>query len=715
METQQHLFALDIGTRSVVGLVGEKTEHNTIQIIACDRQEHNTRAMLDGQIHDVLEVASVIREIKDRLEEKTGPLKSVSVAAAGRALCTIKSSAELDIHTHGILKVEDERALDLTAIQNAQHQIATSGSVPNPSDYYCVGYSVVAYSLDGLFLKSLIGQRGKKAEAEIIATFLPRQVIDSLESAISNVGLEMATLTLEPIAAIHVLIPPTMRHLNLALVDIGAGTSDVALTKDGTVVGYGMVPCAGDEITEAISQKYLLDFNIAEAAKRQLHHKNRKVSFMDVLGCSHKVSTKEITENIAPTVNDLAQAIAKEILSLNTEPPQAVLLVGGGSLTPLLPEALASALAIDQGRVAIRRPEKVDGLETIPEDLQVPDAVTPLGILKLSSSQHLNFISVTLNDMPLRLFNLGSLAVADALLAAGIDIRELSGRPGLGLALKVNGKTQFVPGGQGKPGSITLNGNQVSFDEKLNDHDVLVVKKGVDGKTPTPQLQEVVALPPSMMVTVNNELYTVHPVLKINGKAASTDSRVADRDEIICRPAQTLREVLKLIDFPATKREYTYKVNGSPRTYVVDSSYKINGLPADLSTTVTPSSVVEVILPPEPKLYQVIGLRNDSEEYMTVHFNKKPLSVPSRVWQLKVNGAIAQPDAPATDKAVIEYTSKEKQPMISDVMLAARFSQPTTIRAKKIEILLNGSPAEFTSFVKNQDKVDVIISFADGE
>ncbi|MCP6657801.1 rod shape-determining protein, partial [Klebsiella pneumoniae] len=92
-----------------------------------------------------------------------------------------------------------------------------------------------------------------------------------------------------PIAAINVLIPTTMRHLNLVLIDVGAGTSDVAITRDGSVIAYGMVPFAGDEITEAISQQFLLDFNVAETVKRQSSGKNKKISFTDVLGMSQKV------------------------------------------------------------------------------------------------------------------------------------------------------------------------------------------------------------------------------------------------------------------------------------------------------------------------------------------------------------------------------------------------------------------------------------------
>lgn len=241
MENSNLLFALDIGTRSVVGLIAEKIE-DTFRIMGCERMEHHTRSMLDGQIHDVREVAKVILAVKNRLEEKFGKLERASVAAAGRALFTVTTKSTLDVYGHGQLTPDDERALELAAIQEAQHQLSSTRELEDPANYYCVGYSVVSFRLDGQIIRSIVGQRARTAEIEIIVTFLPRQVINSLEAALAAADLSMASLTLEPIAAINVLIPSTMRHLNLALVDVGAGTSDVAITKQGSVVGYGMVP-----------------------------------------------------------------------------------------------------------------------------------------------------------------------------------------------------------------------------------------------------------------------------------------------------------------------------------------------------------------------------------------------------------------------------------------------------------------------------------------
>ena len=274
------VFALDIGTRSVIGIVAEQRD-GMLHILATERMEHKTRAMLDGQIHDVPQVAAVIREVKRRLTERTGTLHSVAVAAAGRALYTMTAEAEQDVT--GIITPAQQRDLDFAGVQEAQRRLAHSHTVDDPTRYYCVGYSTIRYTLDGNDLKTLVGQRGRKAQATVIATFLPRQVVDSMQSALREAHLEMQALTLEPIAGINVLIPPTMRHLNLVLVDIGAGTSDVAITRGGSVIAYGMVPMAGDEVTEAISREYLLDFNIAEDIKRKTAD-GQDVSFTDILG-----------------------------------------------------------------------------------------------------------------------------------------------------------------------------------------------------------------------------------------------------------------------------------------------------------------------------------------------------------------------------------------------------------------------------------------------
>ena len=705
------LFALDIGTRSVVGLVGEKTE-NSIEIIASERLEHHTRAMLDGQINDVPEVVKIIEEVKKKLEETCGPLTTVSIAAAGRALCTIRSEAEIDASERGALTKSDEHALELAAIQAAQRDLATSNTINDPTAYYCVGYSVVSFILDDTLLKTLVGQRGKIAKVELIATFLPKQVIDSLQSAVSEVNLEISTLTLEPIAAINVLIPQTMRHLNLALVDIGAGTSDVALTKDGSVTGYGMVPCAGDEITEAISQKYLLDFNVAESVKRQLNDMSSEtITFTDVLGMNHTVPTTEIIDAIAKDVAQLAQCIAVEITTLNMTAPQAVLLVGGGSLTPMLTESLAQALEIPAPRVAIRRPDTIEGIASIPEELCTPDAVTPLGILKLSSSPMLNFINVILNNQSLRLFNLGQLTIADALLAAGIDLRNLRGRPGMGITININDQTKFFPGTHGSPSRIELNNTEVSLTHSLTENDVIKVVKGVDGKIPLVYFHDVVDLPSSFKISLNGKSYDIPPTLIINDAPAEHNTLLADRDQISCHLPVTLGEVLTSIGSGVAPISYTYTVNGNERIYHAWPQYTINEVAAQASSPVKAGDDLAVTNPPEPTLAELLGLDKPEENFLTILFNGTKCSIPLRRTTILMNNVQVEPTAIAPAGSRIDFSLTDQQlPMLSDVLLAADFNPGTLPPGSNVTIHLNKQPTEYTATVKNGDEVDVIIA-----
>lgn len=709
---QQHLFALDIGTRSVVGLVGTPGESH-IELTACDRQEHHTRAMLDGQIHDVTEVAGILKLVKERLEKKSGPLTKVAVAAAGRALHTIRATADMEVYNRGILTPNDERALELAAIQTAQQQLATSANISNPTNYYCVGYSVVHFALDDIQLKSLIGQRGKTAAIEVIATFLPRQVIDSLQSALAAAGLEMDTLTLEPIAAINVLIPPTMRHLNLVLVDVGAGTSDVAITRDGTVIGYGMVPYAGDEITEAISQRYILDFNVAETVKRQLCGKNKKISFTDVLGMNHKVAASEIIDGIRMHVAELAQLIASQILALNASTPQAVLLVGGGALTPMLPEALAQALDIPAGRVGIRRPDAIEGIHNIPTALCTPDLVTPLGILNLAGGRTLNFVNVEVNEQPLRLFNIGNLTVADSLLAAGIDVRTLHGRPGMGITITINGETRFLPGSLGQPGTLTANGEPVKFDHPLADGDRITVTKGVSGITPSPALGELLSLPAPITVLLNEQLMEIAPSLTVNGQPATANQQLHDRDTVICRLPSTLEEILLSAGIHPQPVVSLYTVNNAERSYSVYPAYTVNNVPATLATPVTNNDIIIASDPEPPKIGDILGIEQRYADSITVLFNGSPCHIPVNRFTVSMDAKPVTLDTPATPGCKLEYHMLSQcSPLISDVLLAADY-KPPVLAAGPITICLNGRPTEYTAAVNEGDRIEVVIANAD--
>lgn len=103
-------------------------------------------------------------------------------------------------------------------------------------------------------MKHLEGQKGNQAKVKVLAAFLPSNVVEAMLSVLDRVNLKPMHITLEPIAATSLVVPEDLRNLNIAMIDIGAGTSDIAISDKGIITGYGMVPKAGDEITDVISE-----------------------------------------------------------------------------------------------------------------------------------------------------------------------------------------------------------------------------------------------------------------------------------------------------------------------------------------------------------------------------------------------------------------------------------------------------------------------------
>ncbi len=238
---EELVFGLDIGTRSMVGTVGYRQGERFV-VTAQEIRQHQTRAMLDGQIHDINRVAAAIADIRQALQDKTGiKLEEVCIAAAGRVLKTMNVHVDMDLDKERNVTKEDMSNLISLGIEQAFEDFQEKNDTN--MHFYCVGYSVVRYFLNGLWMGQPEHHKAKTIGADIIATFLPDDVVDGLYSAVELAGLRVANLTLEPIAAIRVAIPEKYRLLNIAMIDVGAGTSDISVTDDGSVTAFGMIPC----------------------------------------------------------------------------------------------------------------------------------------------------------------------------------------------------------------------------------------------------------------------------------------------------------------------------------------------------------------------------------------------------------------------------------------------------------------------------------------
>jgi cell division protein FtsA len=711
--TDRLSLALDIGTRKVVGLLTAPGPTG-LQIVAAEKIEHTTRAMYDGQIHDVVAVAAVVGQIVQKLAAKAGqPLTEAAVAAAGRALRTFKGTASRELSGLTELTDGDVFALELEAVQAAQAAMAEALlDRERAPDYHYVGHSVMGARLDGLTIGNLVGQRGHQAELDVIATFLPRGVVDSLQAVLQRNNLEMTALTLEPIAALSVAVPQTMRHLNLVLVDIGAGTSDIAITSKGSVLAYDMVPVAGDEITEALSETYLLDFTVGEAVKRQINTKS-EITFTDILGYKQTISAQAMKEALRPAVERLAGQIAERVRKLNNGAPQAVMLVGGGSLTPGLPAALAAELGLPENRVAVRGRDAVANVEGAKNLLSGPDAITPIGIASASRDQStLGFHLVYVGGSSVRIFHPSRLTVADALLAAGVAIKDLQGRVGKGLTVSVNGTLQMVRGTFGRPARITVNGEPATLETPIAHRDRIELDPGtpgVDGRA-TVAVVAPAALE-RLTITLNGEEQELAPLITVNGVPAEPGRDLADNDVVIVRPLRTVEDVLLRLGYeePGAVQTVSYTLQGQAQvTRHPRWRLSRNGSPCSPDTPVAAGDALAVEPTGPLTVSDVAAVDVKAATTLAVTVNGRRLELPAGHPELLRNGRPCQPADPLGEGDQIEIRSVGESPMFAHLLAQAGMAMSPPPGKSYLRMLLNGSPAEFTSPLQQGDVAELI-------
>ena len=515
VQADNMVFSLDIGTRSIIGMVGVVVE-DKVKIIAIEKEEHNERAMIDGQIENIEKVSALAKKVKKRLEDKVHTkLKRVSVAAAGRALRTSRVDYEMVLQGPQVIDDEVINRLEAGAISKAEAQFdAENEAQEDTRRFYLVGYTVCQYYLDQYMISSLKDHRGKHIKVDLIATFLPSEVVESLYTTMNKIGLEVASITLEPIAAINAAIPENLRLLNLVIVDIGAGTSDIAACTNGSVTGYTMATIAGDEITESIMKEFLVDFMTAENMKAQIENEE-EITFTDILGFERKASRDEIFRCIQGTSESLCREIAGKILEVNGSAPSALFLAGGGSKLAGLKEGLTAALEMDSNRVAIAGNNFRTSAFSDEYDLNNPEYATPLGI---AISSGLNMINdsfrVTLNEKSAKLFRSGSFTVMNLLMMNGYGFQDMLGRSGASVSVRVNGKRKVFYGMAAQPASLFINKREGRLSDIVHAGDHIEFVPAVHGLAAKPCVKDIEGAAECLELSLNGKPADLETPLK---------------------------------------------------------------------------------------------------------------------------------------------------------------------------------------------------------
>lgn len=688
-EQGETVFALDIGTRTVIGIVGEYIDDKFI-LSDYVSVPHSGRTMVDGQVEDIRRTAKTALSVKEQLEQKSGiKLERVAIAAAGRALRTCRLEMDFDISAKDALSEDDVKSMEVETIQKAQEQLDNekSGNVV----FYCVGHSVVRYKLDDYKMISLVGHKGDKATVELIAAFLPSAVVEGLYAVMDLCGLEVDGLTLEPIAAMNVIVPREIRLINIALVDIGAGTSDIAIAKDGTVYAYAMATTAGDEITEEIIRTYLVDFNTAEALKQGCSAGETELEYRDILGMTHKIKGSELSEKLKPAVETLADTICSTILEVNDGAPAAVFLVGGGSLTDGLPTLVAEKLGLDEARVAIGGGDFLKNVDDNGERLGA-EYVTPLGIAVTSTmNSSYDFSVITVNDKKIRAFDTKQLSVFEALRLAGCKSTEIVGRSGLTLNCTINKKRVSKKGGGFTPAEVRVNGKPASVTTKVTKGDKIDFIPAVSGENASAKLSDFISFGQRGEVTFGGEKHKIGVRAYIGGEEKMPDYDIQPLDDIETTGVATLGDLLAQLDI---------ELDGV--------SYLVNGEYADENTLLSDGDVITVEgdglaieseqSAPEIEAEQEIPeTKNEQEPPELTFVEEKHEETPIR--DIRESGGVITVELNGEKVTVARSAAGN---MLLDLLNLIEID-PTTPNTELV-LQLNGVPAQFSTLIHDGDR-----------
>jgi cell division protein FtsA len=373
--------ALDIGTEFAKALVFEIADdgHGTVRGVGRKRQ--GLSHMQSGTVADIAAVVDNCAVALQEAEEMAGFRPSqVVIGIAGELVkgFTTTHSQERKKPDAPISEAELQKLIDLVqreALREAERSITWETGLPNV-DVRLVHAAIVGASIDGYALTNPVGFQGRHVKIGIFNAFAPLVHLGALQSVASQLDLELLEVVAEPYAVARVLGSEQVRQSGALFVDVGGGTTDVALVRSGGIEGTRMFALGGRAFTKSLADRLDLPFPRAESAK------------VDYARGIEVERREEIAQIIADDVEVWAAGVelVMEELGSGDLLPGRIYICGGGSRLPEIRAALAAERFWK--RLSFARPPEVivmapDQIETISDATNLlvdQQDVTPLGL-----------------------------------------------------------------------------------------------------------------------------------------------------------------------------------------------------------------------------------------------------------------------------------------------------------------------------------------------
>ncbi len=334
MENDNTAVGLDIGTTKIVAMVGKKDAYNKIEVLGMGRSK--SLGVHRGVVNNITQTIQSIQKAVDEAESISGKkIEKVDVGIAGQHIRSLH-------HSDYITRENPDKVIDENDIERLINQVYKLVMLPGEEIIHVLPQD---YKVDGQAeIKTPIGMYGGRLEANFHVVVGQVSSIRNIGRCIKSAGLELSSITLEPLASANAVLSQEEKEAGVALIDIGGGTTDLAIFKDGIIRHTAVIPFGGNVITEDIKEGCSIIEKQAELLKTKFgsawpgeNKDNEIVSIPGLRGRDPKeITLKNLSKIIHARVVEIVQQVYLEIKNYGYEEKKkkliaGIVLTGGGA------------------------------------------------------------------------------------------------------------------------------------------------------------------------------------------------------------------------------------------------------------------------------------------------------------------------------------------------------------------------------------------------
>ena len=334
MEKENIAVGLDIGTTKIVAMIGKKNEYGKLEILGVGKSK--SLGVARGVVNNITQTIQSIQQAVSEAENKSGyKIKDVVVGIAGQHIRSIQ-------HSDYIIRSSAEEVIGGNDIQLLIDQVNKLAMLPGEEIIHVLPQE---FKIDGQSdIKEPIGMYGGRLESSFHVVVGQASSIRNVGRCIQSSGIELSGLTLEPLASADAVLSQEEKEAGVALIDIGGGTTDLAIFKDGIIRHTAVIPFGGNVITDDIKEGCSIIEKQAELLKVKFgsawpgeNKDNEIVSIPGLRGREPKeISLKNLSKIIHARVVEIIEQVFTEIKDYGHEDPRkkliaGIVLTGGGA------------------------------------------------------------------------------------------------------------------------------------------------------------------------------------------------------------------------------------------------------------------------------------------------------------------------------------------------------------------------------------------------